>query len=160
MKACVQSLKACACTARREERVERGGLLGRGGDVANPELEGLAAALEAALGIGPAAAEGQLAAAAGIREDVRRDPFLLYLYGLVLSDRGRTAEALEVLARSLTAYPANWSAWQVGVGTGVEGTMIKMWQVGGRVKCEEPCKAGGGRGRGRGCGGKCTCDGC
>jgi len=39
------------------------------------------------------------------------DPFLKYLYGVVLAERDRKAEARVALAQSLSAYPWNWSAW-------------------------------------------------
>lgn len=41
------------------------------------------------------------------------DPFLWYLYGMVLSDMKREVEAREALVTAVTLYPCNWSAWQV-----------------------------------------------
>ncbi|KAG2494351.1 hypothetical protein HYH03_007408 [Edaphochlamys debaryana] len=115
---------------KEEERIERGGLLGRSADVVNPELEGLEAALTAALGLGPGAGLGQepppgaagagAGAAAGngaglgaasASAATREDPFLQYLYGVVLAARGRPQAALAALASSLRGYPCNWSAW-------------------------------------------------
>ena len=40
------------------------------------------------------------------------DPFLLYLYGLVLIDREKNKEAKKVLEESVRGYPCNWGAWQ------------------------------------------------
>ncbi|PNH05167.1 Anaphase-promoting complex subunit 8, partial [Tetrabaena socialis] len=94
---------------REEERVEKGGPLGPGADSSNPELEGLTAALEAELGVGPSNAGGGGGGGGGV---VRQpDPFLMYMYGVVLAARGRSGEALDALAASLRAYPCNWSAW-------------------------------------------------
>ncbi|EIE22594.1 TPR-like protein [Coccomyxa subellipsoidea C-169] len=79
---------------KEEERIESAGLLGKEG-AANKELELLESELQAAT-----------------RDPQTADPFLLYLYGLVLSDRERRAEAREALLRSVHGYPCNWSAWQ------------------------------------------------
>ncbi|PNW72454.1 hypothetical protein CHLRE_16g681578v5 [Chlamydomonas reinhardtii] len=114
---------------REEERIERGGPLGRGGDVANPELEGLEAVLGEMLLLQPGQQQQQPEAVAaggvqarqapeaggsgrGHQQQQQQDPFLLYLYGEVLAARGRGQEALEALTLSLRAYPCNWSAWQ------------------------------------------------
>ncbi|GMH41920.1 hypothetical protein BSKO_09839 [Bryopsis sp. KO-2023] len=40
------------------------------------------------------------------------EPFLLYVYGLVLSDRQRNEEARAAFVKSVTGYPCNWSGWQ------------------------------------------------
>lgn len=113
----------------REERVEKGGPLGRGSDALNPELEALESAIAMGLGLeepgglGRAVAAGGDTAAAAAGKGARggdgqlhaqQDPFMLYLYGIVLSGRGRTAEALDALVLSLRSYPCNWSAWMVG----------------------------------------------
>lgn len=39
------------------------------------------------------------------------DPFGLYLYGVVLREKGRKDLALTVLVESVNSYPWNWSAW-------------------------------------------------
>ncbi|KAJ3680587.1 hypothetical protein LUZ60_016865 [Juncus effusus] len=39
------------------------------------------------------------------------DPFCLYLYGLVLRDKGCAAKAVAVLVESVNEYPWNWCAW-------------------------------------------------
>lgn len=125
-------------TPPREERIERGGPLGRGGDVANPELEGLEAVLGEMLLLQPGQQQQQPEAVAaggvqarqapeaggsgrGHQQQQQQDPFLLYLYGEVLAARGRGQEALEALTLSLRAYPCNWSAWQVRGGGGAKG---------------------------------------
>ncbi|KAG2434247.1 hypothetical protein HXX76_007972 [Chlamydomonas incerta] len=115
---------------REEDRIERGGPLGRGADVVNPELEGLEAVLGELLLLQPGHQQQQqpeAVAAGGPQahpqapeagtsgrqlQPQQQDPFLLYLYGEVLAARGRGQEALEALTLSLRAYPCNWSAWQ------------------------------------------------
>ncbi|KNE54340.1 hypothetical protein AMAG_00320 [Allomyces macrogynus ATCC 38327] len=45
-------------------------------------------------------------------ESGRRDPWLLYMQGLVLAQlTGRQADAIEHLVASIQLYPFNWSAW-------------------------------------------------
>ncbi|MCL7029266.1 hypothetical protein MKW94_011986 [Papaver nudicaule] len=39
------------------------------------------------------------------------DPFGLYLYGIVLKEKGRKELARTVLVESVNSYPWNWSAW-------------------------------------------------
>ncbi|KAL3640657.1 anaphase-promoting complex component apc8 [Castilleja foliolosa] len=39
------------------------------------------------------------------------DPFCLYVYGLVLKEKGNENLARSVLTESVNAYPWNWSAW-------------------------------------------------
>ncbi|BAS99130.1 Os06g0679100 [Oryza sativa Japonica Group] len=39
------------------------------------------------------------------------DSFCLYLYGIVLRDKGSEALARTVLVESVNSYPWNWSAW-------------------------------------------------
>ncbi|KAF3340392.1 anaphase-promoting complex subunit 8 [Carex littledalei] len=39
------------------------------------------------------------------------DSFGLYLYGIVLRDKGCGSQALSVLVESVNSYPWNWSAW-------------------------------------------------
>lgn len=39
------------------------------------------------------------------------DPYLLYLYGVVMSKQNNYKEAIEVLVRSLGIQPYNWSCW-------------------------------------------------
>ena len=38
-------------------------------------------------------------------------PFEAYVYGLVLTERERKAEARTALAFAANGYPCNWSAW-------------------------------------------------
>ena len=38
-------------------------------------------------------------------------PFEAYVYGLVLTERERKAEARAALAFAANGYPCNWSAW-------------------------------------------------
>jgi hypothetical protein len=42
------------------------------------------------------------------------DPFLPYLYGMVLIDRARRDEARQTLSVAVMRYPCNWDAWMVG----------------------------------------------
>lgn len=39
------------------------------------------------------------------------DSFGLYLYGIVLRDKGNGPQALSILVESVNSYPWNWSAW-------------------------------------------------
>jgi anaphase-promoting complex subunit 8 len=39
------------------------------------------------------------------------DSFGLYLYGIILRDKGCGPQALSVLVESVNSYPWNWSAW-------------------------------------------------
>jgi anaphase-promoting complex subunit 8 len=41
----------------------------------------------------------------------QEDPFLLYLYGVTLRKQNFDSRALEVLVKSVTVFPYNWSAW-------------------------------------------------
>ncbi len=68
------------------------GPLGRS-DAGNPELAGLEQELFALY------SKGAL------------DAFGSYLYGVVLHDQQRKADARTVLCASVNAYPWNWSAW-------------------------------------------------
>ncbi len=68
------------------------GPLGRS-DAVNPELAGLEQELFALY------SKGAL------------DAFGSYLYGVVLHDQQRKADARTVLCASVNAYPWNWSAW-------------------------------------------------
>lgn len=68
------------------------GPLGRS-DAVNPELAGLEQELFALY------SKGAL------------DAFGSYLYGVVLHDQQRKADARTVLCVSVNAYPWNWSAW-------------------------------------------------
>jgi len=40
------------------------------------------------------------------------DGFCTFLYGVVLKDLSRTAEAMTALIRSVNIFPCNWSAWK------------------------------------------------
>lgn len=77
---------------KEEEIIESAGPLGRS-DAINPELAGLEQELN--------------------RLYVKRtlDPFGIYLYGVVLHELDRKAEAQAALCMSVNAYPWNWSAW-------------------------------------------------
>ncbi|KAK9826135.1 hypothetical protein WJX81_007973 [Elliptochloris bilobata] len=76
---------------REQERVEADGLLGKL-DIANAEVEELDAELSAAVHTGHA------------------DAFVSYLHGLVLSDRGRRAEAREKLGLARQFPGSEWVA--------------------------------------------------
>lgn len=39
------------------------------------------------------------------------DAFGMYLYGVILRERDKHAEACAMLCASVNAYPWNWSAW-------------------------------------------------
>ena len=75
--------------ACRQDRVEKAGPLGRcGADCVNPdleELEGCLADLCAPMMAQPAG--GRAGGGAGSSSSVDLDPFLLYLYGVVLLDK-------------------------------------------------------------------------
>ncbi|KAF9623284.1 hypothetical protein IFM89_000773 [Coptis chinensis] len=45
------------------------------------------------------------------RQNGTIDPFCLYLYGIVLKEKGREDLARTVLLESVNKYPWNWSAW-------------------------------------------------
>ncbi|GAB4814903.1 hypothetical protein N2152v2_001949 [Parachlorella kessleri] len=77
---------------KEEERIEKSTGFANV-QVCNAELRGLETELRALVAAG------------------RADGFLLYLLGLVLSERESKAEARQILAASVTAYPCNWSAW-------------------------------------------------
>ncbi|KXZ55829.1 hypothetical protein GPECTOR_2g1380 [Gonium pectorale] len=120
---------------REEERIEKGGPLGRAPELLNPELEGLEAELGKALAPLPGedaggGTGGGSGGGGGGEGNLRGDPFLLYLHGLVLAGRGRVAEALEALAASLRAYPVNWSAWMavqsICTGSSVAGGLAGL----------------------------------
>jgi len=78
---------------KAEEQSEVGEAQGRANAVENRELQAL---------------EGELVP---LFERGALCPFSCYLLGLVLSARGRKAEARAALVRSLNAFPCNWSAW-------------------------------------------------
>ncbi|KDQ15160.1 hypothetical protein BOTBODRAFT_32144, partial [Botryobasidium botryosum FD-172 SS1] len=45
--------------------------------------------------------------------DGSKEPFILFLRGIILSGLRRRAEAIECIIMSLKAYPWNWSCWQL-----------------------------------------------
>ncbi|MQL89598.1 hypothetical protein Taro_022172 [Colocasia esculenta] len=77
---------------REEEMIELEGPMGRS-DVCNRELVHL---------------EKELSA---LRRSGAIDSFSLYLYGVVLRDKGCESLARSVLVESVNNYPWNWSAW-------------------------------------------------
>ncbi|KAJ4848344.1 anaphase-promoting complex component apc8 [Turnera subulata] len=77
---------------KEEEMIELEGPLGKG-DVVNREL----ASLDRDLSI--------------LRKNGMIDPFGLYLYGLVLKEKGNLNLARTVLVESVNSYPWNWNAW-------------------------------------------------
>ncbi|KAJ8632128.1 hypothetical protein MRB53_025464 [Persea americana] len=77
---------------KEEEIIELEGPSGKG-DVVNNELVSL---------------ERELSA---LRKSGAIDSFGLYLYGVVLRERGREDLARTVLVESVNSYPWNWSAW-------------------------------------------------
>jgi len=65
--------------------------------------------------------------------DEEADPFILYLFGIVLQGLGRNREAADTLARSLCGFPCNWSAWEslsclVGNDIALIRTKVKLPQ--------------------------------
>lgn len=48
----------------------------------------------------------------GMGSSGANDPFLLYLWGVVLSDLKRTTDSARCFARSVEIFPCNWAAWQ------------------------------------------------
>ncbi|AET01800.2 putative acetyltransferase A, auxiliary subunit [Medicago truncatula] len=46
-----------------------------------------------------------------LRKNDKVDPFLLYLYGLILKQKGNDTLARTVLVESVNSYPWNWNAW-------------------------------------------------
>ncbi|CAN1753517.1 Anaphase-promoting complex subunit 8, partial [Linum perenne] len=77
---------------KEEESIELTGSLGKS-DATNSEL---------------VAIEGELST---LRKNGMIDPFGLYLYGLVLKEKGNQNLARTVLVDSVNNYPWNWSAW-------------------------------------------------
>ncbi|KAF3454077.1 hypothetical protein FNV43_RR04524 [Rhamnella rubrinervis] len=77
---------------KEEEMIELEGPLGKSGAV-NSELVSL---------------ERELST---LRKNGTIDPFGLYLYGLVLKEKGSENVARSVLVESVNSYPWNWSAW-------------------------------------------------
>ncbi|KHN39861.1 Anaphase-promoting complex subunit 8 [Glycine soja] len=77
---------------KEEETIELGGPLGKS-DAINHELVSL---------------ERELST---IRKNGKVDPFCLYLYGLVLKQKGNENLACTVLVESVNYYPWNWNAW-------------------------------------------------
>ncbi|XP_057857553.1 anaphase-promoting complex subunit 8 isoform X2 [Cryptomeria japonica] len=77
---------------KEEEAIELGGPLGKS-DGLNSELAGLEQELSSNY------SNGTL------------DAFGMYLYGIVLHERGKDKLARDVLVKSVDAYPWNWSAW-------------------------------------------------
>ncbi|CAA7396820.1 unnamed protein product [Spirodela intermedia] len=77
---------------KEEEMIELEGPLGRS-EVCNGELTHL---------------ERELSA---LRRSGAIDAFCLYLYGIVLRDKGCESLACSVLVESVNSYPWNWSAW-------------------------------------------------
>ncbi|CAI9112380.1 OLC1v1012826C1 [Oldenlandia corymbosa var. corymbosa] len=77
---------------KAEEMVELEGPLGKG-DAVNKEL----ISLERELSL--------------LRKNGTIDAFCLYLYGLVLKEKGNKSDARMVLVESVNNYPWNWSAW-------------------------------------------------
>lgn len=77
---------------KEEEMIELEGPLGKG-DVVNRELVPL---------------ERELSE---LRKNAMIDPFGLYVYGLVLKQKGNENLARTVLVESVNSYPWNWTAW-------------------------------------------------
>uniref|UniRef100_A0A2P2J6M2 Cdc23 domain-containing protein n=1 Tax=Rhizophora mucronata TaxID=61149 RepID=A0A2P2J6M2_RHIMU len=77
---------------KEEEMIELEGPLGKN-DAVNRELVSL---------------ERELST---IRKNGTIDPFALYLYGLVLKEKGNQTLARTVLMESVNSYPWNWNAW-------------------------------------------------
>jgi anaphase-promoting complex subunit 8 len=77
---------------KEEETIELDGPLGKS-DVVNQELVSLDRELST------------------LRKNGTIDPFCLYLYGLVLKQKGNKTLARTVLVESVNSYPWNWNAW-------------------------------------------------
>ncbi|WCJ36020.1 anaphase-promoting complex subunit 8 [Euphorbia peplus] len=77
---------------KEEEMIELEGPLGKS-DAVNREI----ASLETELST--------------LRNKGMIDPFCLYLYGLVLKEKGNQTLACTILVESVNSYPWNWSAW-------------------------------------------------
>lgn len=77
---------------KEEETIELEGPLGKS-DAVNSELVSIERDLSA------------------VRKNGTIDPFGLYLYGLVLKQKGNENLARTVLVESVNTYPWNWSAW-------------------------------------------------
>jgi len=77
---------------KEEETIELDGALGKS-DVVNQELVSL---------------ERELST---LRKNGTIDPFCLYLYGLILKQKGNKTLARTVLVESVNSYPWNWNAW-------------------------------------------------
>ena len=56
------------------------------------------------------------------------DPYLLYLFGIVLLERKKAKEGREALIKSIEIYPCNWSAWQVRAGP-KKGSLINLGSI-------------------------------
>ncbi|CAG9463951.1 unnamed protein product [Pedinophyceae sp. YPF-701] len=92
---------------RKEEQVERTGPLGRV-STSNRHLSAIEADICSELGLSP----GQLVSLpSSSQQGPSTDPFLLYMFGLVLTDLGKLDDALVVLLRSVSLYPCHWGAW-------------------------------------------------
>ncbi|WJX87492.1 anaphase-promoting complex component apc8 [Trifolium repens] len=77
---------------KEEEMIELDGPLGKS-DAVNQELVSL---------------ERELST---LRKNGTVDPFCLYLYGLILKQKGNETLARTVLVESVNSYPWNWNAW-------------------------------------------------
>ncbi|KAL5722362.1 anaphase-promoting complex component apc8 [Ranunculus cassubicifolius] len=77
---------------KEEEIIELDGSLGKGAAV-NNELVSIETELSTS------------------HQNATIDPFGLYLYGLVLKDKGREDFARTILVESVNRYPWNWNAW-------------------------------------------------
>ncbi|KAK4486088.1 hypothetical protein RD792_008756 [Penstemon davidsonii] len=77
---------------KEEEMIELEGPLGKS-DAVNKELGSL---------------ERELST---LRKNGTIDPFFLYVYGLVLKEKGSENLARAILTESVNSYPWNWSAW-------------------------------------------------
>nr|GMC48302.1 anaphase-promoting complex subunit 8 [Ipomoea batatas]GMC50628.1 anaphase-promoting complex subunit 8 [Ipomoea batatas]GMC54457.1 anaphase-promoting complex subunit 8 [Ipomoea batatas] len=89
---CYYSLYLAGEKRKEEETIELEGSLGRS-DAVNQELVSLERELSALLKSGTI------------------DSFCLYLYGLVLKQKGNDNLARTVLVESVSSFPWNWSAW-------------------------------------------------
>eukprot|EP01059_Diplonema_ambulator_P032102 TRINITY_DN6130_c0_g1_i1.p1 TRINITY_DN6130_c0_g1~~TRINITY_DN6130_c0_g1_i1.p1 ORF type:complete len:457 (+),score=162.80 TRINITY_DN6130_c0_g1_i1:785-2155(+) len=59
----------------------------------------------------------------------RVDGYLLYLYGLILLDRGQKEDAMGVLLRAVVQRPLLWCAWQAIASVGGQDVMIDVKKI-------------------------------
>jgi hypothetical protein len=89
--------------------------MGRPEEGSNPALYDLESCLRVSLAP-PSSSSTSEDGAEASPSPLSYDPFLLYLFGIVLLARKKVKEGREALLRSIEIYPCNWQAWQVRLG--------------------------------------------